>query len=94
MKVEILQEINPTFRVNPEQITYNKNDYKVVFNKEYESKPEGKTDKQICDWYFEMSNMTHLDGFEGHSLSVSDIVVIDGKAYICDSFGWKEIELA
>lgn len=27
----------------------------------------------------------------GHSLSVSDIVVMDGKAYICQSFGFKEI---
>lgn len=27
----------------------------------------------------------------GHSLSVSDIVVINGKAHICQSFGFKEI---
>lgn len=27
----------------------------------------------------------------GHSLSVSDIVVMNGKAHICQSFGFKEI---
>lgn len=27
----------------------------------------------------------------GHSLSVSDVVVMNGKAHICQSFGFKEI---
>lgn len=27
----------------------------------------------------------------GHSLSVSDVVVLDGKAHICQSFGFKEV---
>lgn len=27
----------------------------------------------------------------GHSLSVSDVVVFDGKAHICQSFGFKEV---
>lgn len=27
----------------------------------------------------------------GHSLSVSDVVVLDGKAHICQSFGFREV---
>lgn len=92
MKTTILQQINPTFRVDNEKEVYDKNEYKIVFDKEYEGRPE-KTDIQLCDWYFEMSNRTQLDGFTGHSLSVSDIVVIDGNAYICKNIGWKKIEL-
>ncbi len=29
--------------------------------------------------------------FEGHSMSVSDIVVIDGKGYYCDAFAWSNM---
>jgi hypothetical protein len=29
--------------------------------------------------------------FVGHSMSVSDVVVLDDKAYYCESFGWKDI---
>lgn len=32
-------------------------------------------------------------GFKGVSMSVSDIVVIDGQAYICAPLGWRQIEL-
>ena len=38
-------------------------------------------------------NLNRPDDFKGHSLSVSDIVKIDGKYFYCDSFGFKEIEL-
>lgn len=40
-------------------------------------------------------NLSHPDGYQGHSLSVSDVVVLhkdDGNtAYFVDSFGFKEI---
>ena len=32
------------------------------------------------------------ENFCGHSLSISDIVVIDGTYYFCDSFGWTKID--
>jgi hypothetical protein len=31
-------------------------------------------------------------GFRGHSLSVSDVVSLNGEYYFCDSFGFKKIE--
>lgn len=35
----------------------------------------------------------HPEGYRGHSLSVSDIVVLDGKYYYCNDIGWKELTL-
>ena len=29
--------------------------------------------------------------FKGHTLSMSDVVVKDGQAYYCDTFGWTKI---
>ena len=50
-------------------------------------------DDMFYDDVFEMCNINHPLGYRGHSLSVSDIVVIDGKAKYCDSFGWKNVEM-
>lgn len=30
-------------------------------------------------------------GYSGHSLSVSDVVMVDGKLWYCDVIGWKEV---
>ena len=32
------------------------------------------------------------EGYTGHSLSVSDVIVLDGKAYYVDSYGFEEID--
>ena len=47
----------------------------------------------ILENLFRMFNMSHPEDFHGHSLSVSDVVNLDGKHYYCDSFGWEEVEL-
>lgn len=91
MKATIYQPNNPVFRVDKEVLKYDREDFKVVFDKEYDRRPVDGTDKQICDWFFEMTNMAKLDGFSGHSLSVGDIVEIDNRSYICTSFGWNEV---
>lgn len=40
---------------------------------------------------FVIFNMSFPSDFRGHSLSVSDVVYLDGKYYYCDSFGYKEL---
>lgn len=45
----------------------------------------------LDDIYCELNSAGH-PLLHGHSLSVSDVVIMDDKAYFCDSFGWKEIE--
>lgn len=34
---------------------------------------------------------TRPPNFKGHTMSMSDVVVMDGKAYYCDTVGWTEI---
>jgi len=45
----------------------------------------------MLDDIFTTLNTCKCDWFSGHSLSVSDVVEIDGKYYYCDSYGWEEI---
>ena len=61
-------------------------DYKNVWDGEIDS---DERDEVILDILFEEFNLNHPNNFHGHSLSVSDIVVLDGTMYFCDSIGWK-----
>ena len=48
---------------------------------------------QDClDELFAFYNMNVPEDFKGHSLSVSDVVFVDGFAWYCDSVGWALIE--
>lgn len=42
---------------------------------------------------FYVFNMDRPEDFTGHSMSVSDIVEVNGEFYYCDSFGWEKINL-
>ena len=66
---------------------------KIDFN-DYECIYKGvcKESSTLGDVY-EMCNLYHPVGYTGHSLSVSDIVHMDGKYYYCDSIGWKELDI-
>ena len=54
--------------------------------------PEGES----LDGIYERFNLRHPEGYEGHSLSVSDMVVMqrdgEARAYYVDSFGFSEID--
>lgn len=64
----------------------------------YEKTYEGnlttsKTDViDILEEIFRELNINHPTDYKGHSLSVSDMILIDGHYWYCDSFGWVEIE--
>ena len=61
-----------------------KNDYKVVF--------DGQMDVKDAEDVYTLCNIGQKpNGYKGHSLSVSDIVLIDGKYMFCDSFGFKDV---
>ena len=57
--------------------------YVVVINAEID-----ETDPEAI---FTRFNTTGHPLFRGHSLSVSDVIVIDGKAHYCQNIGFKEI---
>jgi hypothetical protein len=42
---------------------------------------------------FEKFNINHPEDFKGHSLSVSDLVVLKDRAFYCQPIGWKEITI-
>lgn len=60
------------------------NDYNCVY--EYRRRSDYKLD----DVFYEF-NIHHPDDFRGHSLSVSDIVEMDGIKWYCDDIGWSRI---
>lgn len=57
--------------------------------------PEIKEDMILLEDLFEKFNINHPSDFTGHSMSVSDIVILhlNGKdtAYYCDSFGFEKL---
>ncbi len=58
--------------------------YKTVF--------DGNVDAQDLEDVFAVLNFSHPVGYNGHSLSVSDIVEVEGGGcFYCDSFGFQEL---
>ena len=63
-----------------------------------------KLDRYECVWeenidsdtsleeIFERFNVDRPDEFKGHSLSVSDIIDLEGNKYYVDDFGFKKVE--
>ena len=69
---------------------FNFKEYKLVY--EGETNLDEKLDNiTILENLFYRFNMNHPENFHGHSLSVSDVVILDEKMYYCDSCGWKQI---
>ena len=66
------------------------------FNKVYEGDIDAAEVDGIMDaleLLFHIFNVEHPDDYEARSLSTSDVVVLDGEPYYCDSFGWKGLEV-
>jgi hypothetical protein len=69
------------------------NNYKPVYQGDMNG--DGQSTAEILESIYERFNLHHPDDFRGHSLSVSDIVVLreDGRdqAYFVDSYGFMEV---
>ena len=72
-------------RVHPEY-------YKVTYEGNLETSSTDVID--ILEELFTELNVNHPVDYKGHSLSVSDIVVIDGHYYFCDAMSWEEIDFS
>ena len=90
MNYTILQQVNPTFRVTKEE-DIKKEEYKTVYSGTIEEEDLNKN--QILENIFIKFNISHPKDFKGHSLSMSDIVILDNEAYLCDMIGWKKVNL-
>lgn len=55
----------------------------------------GKTDIEACEIIFYVFNMRKPADFEGHSLSMSDVIELDDgssrRLYYCDTYGWVQV---
>ena len=67
--------------------------YKNVWNSETQrTVPEKMTEFLEELFYVFNGSDVRPPNYYGRSLSVSDVVVVDGVPYFCDSFGWRKIE--
>lgn len=57
----------------------------------YDEVFDAEIDEMDLEGIYSKFNTVHHPLFRGHSLSVSDVVVMNGKANICQSFGFKEV---
>lgn len=58
----------------------------------YDEVFDGEVDTTNLEMIFRQFNHEGHPLFRGHSLSVSDVVVMDGKAHFCESVGFEQIE--
>ena len=64
-----------------------------LYNKVYEGEVDDFQSASEClDELYMKFQGQKPEGYTGHSLSMSDVIVLDGKAYYCDSYGWEEID--
>lgn len=66
------------------------NDYEEVYEGDI-NVIDSVSDAITLELLFNRFNINHPADFTGHSMSESDIVILDGKAYYCDMVGFKEI---
>jgi YodL-like len=49
---------------------------------------------QILEVLFETYNIRHPVGYEGRSMSVSDVIIIGETAWSCDCQGWRAVDVS
>ena len=67
----------------------NEEDYTLMYEGDL-SAYSGKTIEEKLEVLFEEFNINKPADFMGHSMSVSDVVVVNDNAYYCDSIGFRE----
>ncbi len=70
---------------------FNFHQYKLVWEDDIEVYDDTASEEKVLDKLFEQFNVAHPKNYHGRSMSVSDVVVLNGTMYYCDSFGWKKI---
>ena len=66
-----------------------KRDYKEVYSGNIP--PDEYSPTATLEQLFQEFNIHRPADFKGHSLSVSDIVELDGRYWYCDNVGWIDI---
>ena len=66
-------------------------DYEVIYEGNIITSLENVNINEILENLFMKFNTMRPEGYKGHSLSVSDIIEIDGSNYYCDNTEWIKI---
>ncbi len=69
--------------------------YPPGYKRVYEGKiknTENKSKEGVLEDLYYIFNMKHPSDYRARSLSVSDVVTLDGKSFYCDDIGWKGLE--
>ena len=66
-------------------------DYTKVYS--YRHTTNEKSTTAILDEVYASFNGVHPENYKGRSISVSDIIVLDGIMYYVDKFGFKKIDI-
>lgn len=66
-------------------------DYKKVYNCNHATMETSTT--AVLDEIYARFNGEHPKNYKGRSLSVSDIIVLDGNMYYVDKFGFKKVDM-
>lgn len=89
-QIEDIAAVDYAFReFDPKKFSFK--DYKKVYELDVDA--TGKLYTDILEELFSMFNdyFRRPQDFTGHSMSVSDVVVLDNKAYYCDAFAWSNM---
>ena len=70
---------------------FNMDGYKEVWEDEIET-PDETQAESVLEVLFEKFNFAHPKNYHGRSMSTSDVVLLDGVKYYCNSFGWVKID--
>ena len=73
-----------------EKYGFNHWNYKKIYEGEIEQ--SDRKVWEILEDLFYIFNNNIPEDFKGHSLSTSDVVVLDGVKYYCDSIGWVDVK--
>lgn len=77
--------------IQEEGTTLTLNAYKKVYEGDFEEQTDSEL--PVTEQLYMMFNVSRPRDFKGHSLSVSDIIVIDGQQYFCDDLGFKLVSI-
>lgn len=75
---------------------FNFSDYEIVYEGNFISTHiwnETNSENEVLELIFEQFNSEYPRNYEGRSLSVSDIVCVNGRYYYCEPMGWYRLDI-
>lgn len=67
-------------------------DYGLVYEGKIKYVNEFESESKILEHIFDKFNLNHPSDFYGHSLSVSDVVEVNGRYFYCNDIGFVEFD--